>query len=75
MDKTMDNILMYILNDDTQNYPFCRLQIMLETLRPSTYYNTITVPKILGQRIRNHYHKTLGTSVIYSTMSPPSLPG
>ena len=30
-DKTMINKLMYIPNDVTQNYPFCRLQLVVET--------------------------------------------
>ena len=30
-DKTMDDKLMYIYNDDTQNYPFCRFQLVVET--------------------------------------------
>ena len=35
-DKTMADKLMYILNDDTQNYPFYRLQLMLETFGHTT---------------------------------------
>ena len=31
-DKTMDYKLKYIPNDDTQNYSFCRLQLVTETL-------------------------------------------
>ena len=27
----MADELMYIHNDDTQNYPFCRLQLVVET--------------------------------------------
>ena len=38
-----DNLL-YIPNDDTQNYPFCRLQLVVEILdtqlnKPSTKFN------------------------------------
>ena len=29
--KTMDDKLMYIPNDDTENYPFCKLQLGFET--------------------------------------------
>ena len=29
-------------------------------------------PIVLGQRMKEYFNKTLGTSVIYSTMSPPS---
>ena len=35
--KTMANKLMYIPNDDTQYYSFCRLQLVVETFGHSTY--------------------------------------
>ena len=35
-DKTIADKFMYIPNDDTQNYPFCRLQIVVETFEHST---------------------------------------
>ena len=60
---------MDILNDNTQNYPFFREQLVVETLNTQlnvpTYVNSIKVPK------RNY--KTLVTSVIKSPMTPPSL--
>ena len=31
-DKTLADKLMYILNYNTQNYPFCRLQLRLKSL-------------------------------------------
>ena len=31
----MDDKLMHILNDDSQNNPFCRLQLVVEILRHS----------------------------------------
>ena len=31
MDKAMADKLLYIPNDDKQNYPFCRLQLVVET--------------------------------------------
>ena len=31
-DKTMADKLMYIPNDDKQNYPFCRLQLVVVML-------------------------------------------
>ena len=34
--KTMTNKLMYISNDDSQNYPFCRLQLVVKTFGHST---------------------------------------
>ena len=30
-EKTITDKLMYIPNDDTQNYPFCKLQLVVET--------------------------------------------
>ena len=38
-----------------------------------TNQNVIKVPKVVGQRIRNRYNKTLGTCVINSPMSPSSV--
>ena len=35
-DKTIADKLIYISNDDTQNYPFCRLQSVVETFEHST---------------------------------------
>ena len=35
-DYTMANKLMYISNVNTQNYPFCRLQLVVETFGHST---------------------------------------
>ena len=64
---------MYIPNDDTQvtncvDY-MCRLWLKrLNTeLDQPTNQNSIKVPKLLGQRIRKRYHKTLGTSVMSPT--------
>ena len=63
---------MNVHNDDTQNFPFCKSKLVVETFEHS---NKIQVksPKLLSQRIRKHYDKTLGTSLINSQMSPPSL--
>ena len=69
--------LMNIPNDDTQNYSFCRLQLMVKTFGQSTKWTNQSKfnksPKdCLNQQIRKSYYKTLGTSVINSPMSPPS---
>ena len=46
-DTTIADKMIYILNDDTQNYPFCRLQLArlgyLQTMfrLPLGYYNVI----------------------------------
>ena len=37
---------MYILNNDTQYYPYCRLQLIVETFEP-TNQNSIKVPKVV----------------------------
>ncbi len=42
-------------------------------LSKQTNKNSINSPKLLSQQIRKKYYKTLGTSVINSPMSPPSL--
>ena len=74
-DKTMANKLMYILNDDAQNYLFCRLLLVVEKLgqlyKPTNQIQS-KVLKVV-KRIRKLYYKTLGTSTINSQMSPPSL--
>ena len=63
----MADKLVYIPNDDIQNYYFCRLQLVLDT-QPNkpTSQISITVPKCASQRIRKLYHKTLGTIAINS---------
>ena len=35
-EQTMADKCMYISDDDTENYPFCRLQLMVETFGNST---------------------------------------
>ena len=49
-DKTMADKLLYILNDDNQNYPFFRLQLEVETFRHSNYWTNqskFNVPKVV----------------------------
>ena len=43
----MADKLMYILNDDTQNYPFFRLKLVVETLNDPTNQNTLKFPKVV----------------------------
>ena len=67
--NTMAYKLMYIHNDDTQNYPLCRLKLAVEAFYQFNLINQpIKIqnnsPKLLSQRIRKQYYKTLGTSVI-----------
>ena len=40
-DKTMADKLIYIPNNNTQNYPFCRLKLVFETFKHSTQYHYI----------------------------------
>ena len=66
--------MMYIPNDVIQDCLFCRLQLVVETmnnqLNKTTNQNSIKSPKLLSQRKRKRYHKTLGTKVINSPMFP-----
>ena len=41
-------------------------------LNESTNHNSIKVPKVVSQRIRKHYYKTLGTKVTNSPLPLPS---
>ena len=71
--KRMMDKLMYIPNNITQNYPFCKFQLVVERL--DTHINKPTNKKVsptfLCQPIRKRYHKTLWTNVINSPMPPP----
>ena len=57
----MDDTLMYIPNDYTQNYALCRLQLVVN--EPSNEIKQ-KPSKFLNQQIRKCYYKTLRTSVI-----------
>ena len=65
--------LMYIPNANTQNCPFYKLQLVIETFGHSTNQptnqNSIKVPQI----VRKRYFVNLGTIIINSPLSPPSL--
>ena len=68
----MADKLMYIPNEDTPNYPFCRLQLKVElNIMNQPFKNSLKSPKL--QQIRKRYFITLGTSLINSPMSLPSL--
>ena len=65
--------LMYIPNDDIENYPFCRLQSWFKTFQP-TNQNSMKVPKVVKPiNKKKGYYKTLGAVVINSLMSTPCL--
>ena len=75
----MADKLMYILNDYTQNYPFCTLQLVVEKFRHLTKINQpikiqLKSQKLLGQGTRKRNYETLRTRVINSPVSfTPSL--
>ena len=43
----MADKLMYIPNDNKQNYPFCRLQLVVETFGHPGIQNSFKVPKVV----------------------------
>ena len=65
----MDDKLMYILNNDIQNYPFCSNLLVKNN---QTQFNKSTQSLLLTDKIMGL--KRLGTSIIYSS-TIPSLPG
>ena len=54
---------MYILNDDTQNYPICRLQLVFKRLviliNELTNQNSRKVFKVVKQKNKKWKHKNL----------------
>ena len=60
--------------NDIQNYPFCRLTLMLKRsitqLDKPTNQDSVKSPKLFSQRMRKRYYKTLGSSVINSPFFP-----
>ena len=73
----MTDNFMYIPNNYTKYYPFCRLNKLLKRsstkLNKPTNHIQLKSPKLLSQRIGKRYYKTLRTSLINSPLSPPSL--
>ena len=64
----MTDKLMYIPHDDTQNYPVCRLQLVVKRLNIQLNQRNkipLKFKKLLSQRIENVY-KTLGIIVKYA---------
>ena len=63
----MADKLMYISNDNNQNYPFCILQLVVEMLGhiKILYKKTEVIDELLmNWWIRKCHYKTLGTSLI-----------
>ncbi len=54
--------LMNIPNDDTQNYPYCRIQLVDTQLDEPSKLIQRKSQKLLSQPMRKCYYKTLGTS-------------
>ena len=68
----MADKLIYIPNNDTQNYSFYSLQCLQRLytqLNIPTNHNSIKIPKAVKQRITKRYFKNLFTSEINSAMS------
>ena len=67
----MADKLMYITNDDTQNYHFCRLQLVVEMIglltKRTNQSKLIKVPKVV--KPTKMKYKTLGTNIINSPFS------
>ena len=65
---------MYILYDDEQSYPFCRLELLIKKfghcLIEQTNEVIIKVPKVLSQRRRERDYKILGTKDFPPTKHP-----
>ena len=56
--------------------PFSNYNCWLKGLNiefKASYQDLIKYSKFLGQRMLDYIYKTLGTSIIYSAMFPPSL--
>ena len=73
----MTDKLTYITNNDTQNYSFCKLQLVVKTFNtqlnePNQAKFNKSPKKLLSQIIRKCYYETLGTSVINIRVCPPS---
>ena len=65
----MADKLMNILNNDTQNYPFSRLRLVVETFGQSRNQSKLRkVPKVVRPTNKNCYYKQIN-----SPISPPSL--
>ena len=66
--------LMYINNNDKQNYPFHILKLIMEKFWRCLFErNNHYVIKIFKPTAFKISYKTLGDILIYSPMSPPSL--
>ena len=66
----MADKLLYIPNNDTQNYLLCRLQIVVETNEPTNKKKFLSL-----QSCWDNEQEKLGTSVINSSLSPLPMTG
>ncbi len=60
------NKLVYNLNDHTQDYSLCRLELLTEEFKPTNQY-LIKVPKGLSQGMRDLLIK-VGINIIYCSI-------
>ena len=65
----MADKLMNIPNDDSQNYPFCILQLVIETIGHWTLWTNQSKFNKSQQLLSKHCYKNLKTSLINSPMS------
>ena len=68
----MADKLMYIPNDDTQNYPYIDYNQLLKKLDTQPNEKTNKSSIRVSKAVKPTNKKTLGTSVIISPKSPPS---
>ena len=76
----MGDKCLYIPNDNTQDYPICRLKLVLETFEHSNLMNQpieihISPQSCLTNEWENVIIKSLGTSVMNSLLSSLSFSG
>ena len=72
--QTMPDKLVFIPNDDAQNYPSVDYNYWLKSFATQLNESKFNkFPKLLRHQIKKRYYKTLGTSVVNSQLSPPSL--
>ena len=69
-DKTTNDKSIHIPNSNKQNYPFWRSKILVDKfihqiVKKINNQNSIKIPKVKSQRLRERVYKTLGTSIIY----------
>ena len=70
----MAELLMYVTDDDKQNYPFCRFLKLLDSqLTKPTIHNSLKAPKLLCHWIRKLWRYPLRNffSIFFNLVPPP----